>query len=502
MTLRHVESLDSQNARFADLDEFPSVVSIGYKDAYNPITSQFCSGTVITRKHVMTHSLCLLQKSKSRIQVFGGSTDILLCDRYDVESWIKYNKWALANKIPGEPWTHQIAILTLQNAIDETKMQPAYLTSKPLMSHNSLRATIVGWGMSNDIGGSHVIRAADVQSMDKKECEKTAATTVRKAAVADQKIICTDTEIVLSEEDVGGPVFYNKNILVAVNMEITKSIHWTTHKMLNFHTTYNNYVRFIYEATQGFCDLLNYGWSLEGKNVRFVKPNEFTSVVTIGSKDGDPVLSQFCMGTVITRKHVLTAGICLGQRYKTKIQVLGGSNDVSLCDEYDIQGWITYNAWAADNEKPKVFSYHQLAVITLWREIDQSKITPAYLWNKPLKINNGYRATIVGHGFTNDIPRSKYFLAADAKVVNNQECIDGILSKERLKALTNDKMICTEPDSLLSEEDTGGPIFYRNNILVAVNMREPRGTGSSGQKLKNFHITYNEYRRFIYDATK
>lgn len=110
--------------------------------------------------------------------------------------------------------------------------------------------------------------------------------------------------------------------------------------------------------------------AIEGDNVRDVTEREFPFVVAISDKDNEIVpvesnITQFCTGSLITNKHVLTAQHCLINKQVEQVQILVGSDNLDQGKIYDPESWITYQEWKYSDPSKYPPYYHDVAVITV-----------------------------------------------------------------------------------------------------------------------------------------
>lgn len=110
--------------------------------------------------------------------------------------------------------------------------------------------------------------------------------------------------------------------------------------------------------------------AIQGINVRDAVENEFPFIVAISEVNNDinPALSNlrnFCVGTLISRKHVLTAEHCLVSKKLHEVELLVGCAHLDQCKAYEPEKWITWRQWKFHNSTLYPRFYHDVAIITV-----------------------------------------------------------------------------------------------------------------------------------------
>ncbi|KAJ8664487.1 hypothetical protein QAD02_006149 [Eretmocerus hayati] len=248
------EPLAGGPVRIAKTNEFQSVVSIGKKHGGpNLQLNQLCTGTVITKRHVLATARCLENKNANDLEVFGGSANISQCTKYSVMGWMNYNDFIFHDKRRAfEQPDYNIAIIMLSEPVDMVKTKPALLASQNIGKYYSQTASTAGWGTTVHELNPEMMHTANLLILSKSECvDATVNVTRRKEAILRDKIICTLIPPVLSEVDAGGPLLYRNEILIAINMHFPFDYQWLLGLRVNFHISLSRYIDFIRAITSG-----------------------------------------------------------------------------------------------------------------------------------------------------------------------------------------------------------------------------------------------------------
>ena len=106
----NAEPLVGQNVRRVRGNEFPFVVAIG-NNFFQDLQDHICTGSLISRNHVLTAASCLKNVALERLRVKIGSSDILSANDFEVSWWLSYEEWAQLNNMPPDHEDHDVAII-------------------------------------------------------------------------------------------------------------------------------------------------------------------------------------------------------------------------------------------------------------------------------------------------------------------------------------------------------------------------------------------------------
>jgi V8-like Glu-specific endopeptidase len=102
-----------QNIRDAQENEFPYVVSFMRIGLFmtNPQLNHICTGTLITRKDVVTSEHCIVGRQISNSKIMVGSVNLRITRRYYILWWISYKQWANGQNITIQFSINDIAVV-------------------------------------------------------------------------------------------------------------------------------------------------------------------------------------------------------------------------------------------------------------------------------------------------------------------------------------------------------------------------------------------------------
>ncbi|XP_011494841.1 PREDICTED: chymotrypsin BI-like isoform X3 [Ceratosolen solmsi marchali] len=155
----------------------------------------------------------------------------------------------------------------------------------------------------------------------------------------------------------------------------------------------------------------------------------------------DPQMDHICMGSLISRKHILTSEHCISTESPEGIQIIVGSTNLYEGNAYFIYWWISYDQWATVREIQLEFLENDVAIIRLLN------IVPATI--NLARISAGHNTDFynivvqtVGWGSENDSVANNRLQAVSLRVITKENC------ESRIGRLLNQEIYIEEQQTV------------------------------------------------------
>ncbi|KAJ8664760.1 hypothetical protein QAD02_006422 [Eretmocerus hayati] len=238
---------------------------------------------------------------------------------------------------------------------------------------------------------------------------------------------------------------------------------------------------------------------LHGPGV-FVAYRYFKFVTSLAYNDPSKTRqeNQFCLGSMITSKHILTTASCLDSKDLNRIVAYSGSRDLNLAYPYGIQSWIRYdpNQDGSDNQILNL-EHNDIAIATVTGEVDTEFVKKRqfrWSWMDNLLSQHGI---IVGWGHDDKQDTAVYKTKMDVKFLDSETCKRVTM----WRSIENGRYFCTSGGraNALISSDYGGPLLMNSEKHSIIGLTIRRLTPSeTGYNLDiNIHVNVSNYRDFL-----
>ncbi|KAJ8687931.1 hypothetical protein QAD02_023726 [Eretmocerus hayati] len=252
---------------------------------------------------------------------------------------------------------------------------------------------------------------------------------------------------------------------------------------------------------------------LVGRNVQRRETNIHPHVVPIiknpfSNRDSCIDDDHFCIGTLVSFRHVLTAAHCFDTYKNLKdIKILVASPNLETCKEYPAKTLVRYRDWTLWRRKTQKTADDDIAILVLDKKVRETYVEPARLST----INNidieGKKVEIVSWGSPRDKRISRTIEIGFVKILTPEECTKEVERASGAEVWIDDTHFCTasRPYLLATHGDSGGPVLY-HGMIVGVNkgicpVADPGTTTCIPKAFQvNIHMSVHHHREFISDV--
>ncbi|XP_058809747.1 kallikrein-7-like [Phymastichus coffea] len=261
---------------------------------------------------------------------------------------------------------------------------------------------------------------------------------------------------------------------------------------------------------------------LMGYNIEYVEARELDFIVSIskkyhpGSYEED---SHICGGVLITTRHVITSAHCKCERaveldyYTVKI----GHDLRNPKANYSIESWINFKKCCCPLFKRQNIC-NDIAVLRLSEDI-RSKLTreiefPVLNYSP---IDQFYHKTVLtaGWGIVNSLVHPRMMQKTVMRTITKEECqrnidnapkVPNSNGRTRERYIVKSHVLCSNgnpipgriPYTSLGSGDSGSPLIFRNNQIIAINQASVPVEGAPYVAYEQtVHVVLKPYRRFI-----
>ncbi|KAJ8664970.1 hypothetical protein QAD02_006632 [Eretmocerus hayati] len=249
--------LDGENVKYVQSMELNFVAALAHvNENFSRLQNVFCSGALVSSRHILTNEHCVDRESLDSVVVFMGSFDLDATNSYKLCDWYLYHDWI---QKPGQPLSIEFDDIAIIKLCKEVPIRPAVISWETYESIQMSTSHLImaGWGLIEDNAMSKFMRRASIQLYDETACHVQTGW----RSVARGRYLCTRSYpyILAGDGDSGSPLLDQKNRIVGVTSGVFMR-QAMPHKSINMHanvTYYKNFINAILNDNSNSNDIMD-----------------------------------------------------------------------------------------------------------------------------------------------------------------------------------------------------------------------------------------------------